>query len=824
MAKRIIDINNWFLDCLTYHNLSCRIPCTLYSVLRDNGIIEDPYYGLNENKLTQLSERGCEFHTAFNVTPQQLECKYILLRFHGIDTLCDVRLNGVLLGNTDNMHRTYEYKVKGLLTAGENKLSLKFSSPTQYVSKMQKKYPLYVTPETIPGAAHLRKASYMFGWDWAPKLPDMGIFRKIELICYNTASLENVFITQTHEYGNVRLNLTAEIDGDAKDTHCIAEFDGSIYEFNGQTCSINVQKPHLWWPNGLGEPFLYKLTLKLYRGDELIDTLEKRIGLRTLCVSTEKDCYGREFCFVINGHKIFSMGANYLPQDSMLADKRGTKHLIESCRNANFNTLRVWGGGVYPDDEFYDLCDENGIIVWQDFMFACFFSVLSDKMAESIKCEAIDNLRRIRHHACIGLLCGNNEIEYGLMNWNTNFSRLTELDYLNLFEHILPDVCDKYAPQIFYWPSSPSSGGGFDNPGDESRGDVHHWDIWHAYHPACEFLDKHFRFCSEFGFSSIPSIKTVHSFANEKDIYAFSEVIDSHQKCSYGYGRILFYCAEMYPYASDFNSLIYETQVMQADMIKLAVEHFRRNRGRCMGSLYWQLNDCWPVVSHSSVDYFGRWKALHYAAKKFYAPVLLSIYLKNEQFCVNISNETLTDFCGSIKVAVKDNSLNTLFYAEYDAKVSALSAADALSTDLSVYITGHQNDRFVCVKLCDDDGKCIAEKSMIFTKPKYYSYCNPEIIYSIEKKGDYTVIRLKASKYAKSVCVDFSGHDFVLSDNFFDITSEEPVEIFVNTDADSQTLYKEISIISMYDLTSMGLGVPSQKKQTEIISKQLNES
>ena len=800
MTKQILEINNWFLDCLSYHNLVCCVPCSLYSVLRDHDLIDAPYYGLNEKKLTQLSDYGCEFHTVFTLTPQQLECENLLLRFYGLDTLCSIHLNGVLIGDTDNMHRTYEYNVKKLLFAGENRLCLSFSSPTRYVAEMQKKYPLYITPETIPGAAHLRKASYMFGWDWAPKLPDMGIFRKIELVCYNNALLENVFITQTHTHGCVHIDLTAEIIGNTDNLRCIAEFNGSVYEFNGQHCSINVKNPRLWWPNGLGEANLYELTLKLYHKDELIDTLQKIIGLRTLSVSTEKDCFGREFCFVINGRKMFSMGANYLPEDSILADKSSTKQLIASCRRANFNTIRVWGGGVYPDDEFYDLCDENGIIVWQDFMFACFFSVLSNKMAESIKHEAIDNIRRIRHHACLGLLCGNNEIEYGLMNWNTNFSRLTELDYLNLFEHILPDICDRYSPQTFYWPSSPSSGGGFDNPGDESRGDVHHWDIWHAYHPAREFLEKHFRFCSEFGFSALPSMKTVRSFAEEKDIYAFSEVIDSHQKCSYGYGRILFYCAEMYPYAADFESLIYETQIMQADMTKMTVEHFRRSRGECMGALYWQLNDCWPVTSQSSVDYFGRWKALHYAAKKFYAPVLLSLYTKNGKFCVNISNETLHDFFGYIKIAVKDNCFNTLYYFEHIIKAASQTAADIFCSRLSEYIAGHENERFVCVSLFDTDGRRLSTESMIFTKPKYYAYLRPCITYTAERCGKNTVIILQADKYAKAVCVDFTKHDFILSDNFFDITSEEPVEIYLDADIEPQDLCKEITIRSMYDL------------------------
>jgi len=366
---------------------------------------------------------------------------------------------------------------------------------------------------------------------------------------------------------------------------------------------------------------------------EVFDRCHKQLGLRTLTVSTEPDADGKgsEFCFVLNGVKIFSMGANLVPMDNLLSritDQRW-ETIVRQAVDANFNTLRVWGGGYYPDSRFYELCDQYGLLVWQDFMVACANIYLTSEMAEEFTQEAICNLKRLHHHASLALLCGNNEMESGVINWGSRDNQLVRDDYTRLYGHLLPELCETYAPDTYYWPSSPSSGGGFDDPDNPAKGDTHYWEVWHGGVPFTTYRQKRFRFCSEYGFESFPSMKTIRTFAREEDMNCFSRVMENHQKCRGGNGKILRYLADNYLYPATFENLVYASQLLQADAIKYGVEHFRRQRGYCMGSTYWQFNDCWPVASWSSVDCFGRYKALHYAARKFYAPVAMGLFLEN---------------------------------------------------------------------------------------------------------------------------------------------------------------------------------------------------
>ena len=387
-----------------------------------------------------------------------------------------------------------------------------------------------------------------------------------------------------------------------------------VHAFGGKPEEMLIENPRLWWPNGYGEQNLYSVLVRLLKNEEEVDTWEKRIGLRTLTKKTTKDEFGEYFAHEVNGVSFFAMRADYIPEDCILGrcSEMRTRQLLTQCKEANFNVIRVWGGGHYPFDGFWDICDELGLVVWQDFMFACALYDLTEEFEENVRRELIDNIRRIRSHPSLGLWCGNNEMEMFTDTEIWGCTPRQKADYIKLYEYIIPKILKEEDPYTFYWPASPSSGGSFDNPNDENRGDVHYWDVWHGNKPITEYRKFYFRYVSEFGFQSFPSIKTVETFTEKEDRNIFSYVMEKHQRNSTANGKIMNYMEQTFLYPSDFDTLLYASQLLQAEAMRYGVEHFRRNRGRCMGAIVWQLNDCWPVASWSSIDYYGRWKALHY--------------------------------------------------------------------------------------------------------------------------------------------------------------------------------------------------------------------
>jgi beta-mannosidase len=804
MTKRDMKLSDWYLS-FRGKGLKCTPPCSLYSTLLEHSLIEHPFIGTNEYKTCELSNEDYEFSTEFTVGKELLGYKNIVLRFYSLDTLCTIKLNGEVLANTDNMHRIYEFQVKERLAQGENRLCVYISSPVKYMEERNKKHFLWSPPFSIPGMAHLRKANYMAGWDWGPTLPDMGIYGDVVLYAYNDNTLDNMLIRQNHLSGAVDLDFTLEGKGSFENTYAriLVSHGKDTYscEIKGVRGSLRIDNPKLWWPNGYGEQNLYNIKAELYENGKVIDTLEKTIGLRTVSISTGQDKYGRDFAFVVNGVKIFAMGADYIPQDSIIpfVTEERTERLIRDCALANFNMLRVWGGGYYPDDCFYDFCDKYGIIAWQDFMIGCANVRLSAGFRETIKAEFIDVLKRIRHHACLGLLCGNNEMELALHTWKVSESELVKSEYLELYEKMLPDICDEYAPESFYWPSSPSSGGGFVEPNDLTSGDTHYWVVWNN-RPIEEYRNEYVRFSSEYGFQSYPSMKTIRSFADEKDLNPFSRVLDSHQKQNQGNYKMLKLCSEYYLYAPDFEKLIYITQLAQVNAIKYGVEHFRRFKGRCNGSLYWQLNDCWPGTSWSSIDYYGRWKALHYAAKRFYAPVLLSAHEDGYNVVLNISNETLRTFKGKVCYAVKDNNFTEIKSGQSEAEVKSAGSRDIIELDLTEYIKGFENNRYLEYSLIDNDNRLVSSNVMLFIKPKHYEFNKPEIKVDIRKDGNVAYFTVSSDTFAMDVGIDFKNLDLVLSDNFFSISSKSNVVVTAETDETVETLKENLTVISLYDV------------------------
>lgn len=794
-----MQIKTWNMTYGEHRDLACMAPCSMYSVLLEHGIIEDPFYGLNELESTGLSDKGCSFAASFVIDESLMAHDFMELTFQGLDTICRIYLNGTLLAKVNDMHCAYTYEVKKLLVPGENHILLEFDSPTEYFREKNARHYLWSTSDGLPGTAHLRKALYMSGWDWGPKLPDMGIFRPVEIHAYDVDAIEDVFVLQKHGETAVELEISVSTKQNAG-TDIYAELAGQRAVLKGGKGKLTVEHPRLWWVRGYGEQYLYDLKVEMTREGRVIDTVSRKIGLRTLTVSTGEDKYGNEFCFVINGVKIFAMGANYIPQDNLLSriSKERTDKLLEDCVEANFNCIRVWGGGYYPEDDFYDKCDELGLMVWQDFMVACANVRLTREYEINFVREAIYNVKRFRNHASLALLCGNNEMEEAVLNWQkVGDSELVKRDYLRLYEQILPELTAEYAPQTFYWPSSPSCGGGFDHPTDHLRGDVHYWAVWHGNVPFTDYRRHLFRFCSEYGFESFPSMKTIRAFSEEKDWNAFSRVMENHQKCSSGNGKIVNYIADNYLYPGSFEKLVYTSQLLQAEAIKYGVEHFRRTRGICMGSIYWQLNDCWPVASWSSIDYYGRYKALHFAAKKFYAPVAMGLFMEEDILTVNISDETREDFQGSIHIRLCRNDFSCIQEVIEQVRVEKLKAADVYRMPVAVE---DRYSNYISVILYDAAGNFIMEQTELFVKPKHYVFEEPNIKVAFASRAEGVELTVSSDCFAKAVEIDFENLDCKLSENFIDLTSDKPRRILARTDYSPEQLERNLRVRSVYDI------------------------
>ncbi|MBQ9744306.1 MAG: glycoside hydrolase family 2 protein [Clostridia bacterium] len=794
-------IENWKMNYKEHYGLECKAPCSMYSVLLQHGLIEDPFYGINELEYTKLSDYDCIFESEFYIDENTIHQNYIELVFLGLDTLCKIYINGKALAETKNMHRQYIFDVKEYVCVGKNTIRLDFSSPTEYFKEMNNKHFVQTNADTIPGAAHLRKAFYMSGWDWGPMLPDMGIFRSVYIDSYSGDKIENIFVRQHHNDGKVTLDISVETRHNT-DCDISVTVDGKeILLDKNKRGQVIIDNPRLWWARGYGEQSLYEITAKIIENGEGVDEKTQKIGLRTLTVSTAKDENGSEFCFVLNGIKIFAMGANYIPQDNILSriNPQRTEELIKMALDANFNCLRVWGGGYYPEDEFFDLCDKYGLMVWQDSMIACCNVWLNEEMTEEYKEEMIYNLKRLRHHPSLGIWCGNNEMEEAVMYWDGfgGNNALVREDYINLYERIFPELVRKYAPETFYWQASPSSGGGFDDPRCDSRGDTHFWEVWHGNKPFTEYRKRKFRFCSEYGFESYPSMKTIKSFCEEKDMNCFSRVMENHQKCKSGNMKILMYLADNYLYPNSFETLVYASQLLQADAIKYGVEHFRRCRGYTMGSVYWQFNDCWPVASWSSVDSYGRYKALHYAAKKFYSPVAMGLFLENDTLTVNIANETMKDFNGSVKVYFSDTSFNISKKFCKEISVSKLSSKDVLTVDAEY---SDKYGEYIYADLYDEKGELIMRQTELFVPPKFFEWKKPTFTVDIQDCDNGVTIDIASDVFAKGVYIDFDACDPVMSDNFINLTNKEKVRIYAKTEKNSKELYDSLRIISVYDI------------------------
>ncbi len=762
-----------------------RVPGSAMDTFYQEGILPDPYQGTNEYQWKEFFNNDFLVKGVFDVGPEEFSKEKLMLVFHGIDTIGQIFLNGTELGLVQNMHRRYAFSVQGIVQAGENVLEIKLTSPLKYIEKKktEAKRKIHLTNTgNLSGSQYIRKAHCMFGWDWGPVLPDAGIFRPIELWAYSEAGLGETLVRQRHTKGEVVLQIETTVCGNNAETESKVSYelfspDGAMIYEGTQEC-ITIDHPQLWWPNGYGKQPLYTLKVYLRTSQERLDEKEYRIGLRTLTISQAPDKWGQEFAITVNGVKIFARGADYIPDDCFYA--RITKEVLErdvqAAVFANFNCLRVWGGGYYPSDTFYDLCDEYGILLWQDLMFACNIYDLTEDFIENIEEEAKDNLLRFRNHASLALICGNNEMETAWENWSDAKGHDPSLkrDYLLQFEYILQKIAKETAPDTFYWPSSPSSGGSFDNPDDENRGDCHYWDVWHGQKPFEEYLNHFFRFCSEFGFQSLPSMKTITAFAEKKDCNLFSRVMESHQKNPSANGKILYYLSETFRYPKNLESLVFLSQVLQGYAMKTATEHFRRNRGRCMGSIYWQFNDNWPVASWSSMDYFGRYKALHYMARKFCAPIAGSIRKQQQKVEFWISNETFEPVQVQAEICLKTLDFEILEEHVLSCDVPALSAVCMDTRDYQELIHGQADNVFVCVEYEYTSGGITEKKKEfeIFVPMKYLELKDPCL--TVKEYEDGSVL-LAAKSFVPYCMIESEDGDVIWEDNAVALTDETPV-------------------------------------------------
>ena len=810
---KTISLNGaWTLEipASAFGAVPAAVPGSVYHDLLTAGCIEDPFWRDNETEALKLMENDFVYSRRFEVDPDLLGCESVILRCEGLDTLAEIRVNGALAGTAENMHRIWEYDVKSLLREGENDISVRFASPTKYIREAYALSRADGSSDAMVGFPLLRKAHCMFGWDWGPRLPDAGIWRPISLLGIDTARIRDVLILQDHSRApdavalTVRTNLEHVGAGEAAVRVRVTGPGGETFEACGEEAVIHIPEPKLWWPAGFGDQPLYTVTVTLEKDGAELDSSEKRIGLRTMTVTRKKDEWGESFSHCVNGVDIFAMGADYIPEDNLLprVNPERTRKLLTDARAANMNCVRVWGGGYYPEDAFYDICDELGLLVWQDFMFACAVYNLTDEFEANITAEFVDNVRRLRHHPSLALWCGNNEMEQFVAQGEWVSSKRQAADYIKMYEYVIPKVLKTEDPQAFYWPASPSSGGSFDEPQDPNRGDVHYWDVWHGLKPFTDYRNYLFRYVSEFGFQSFPCMETIESFTLPEDLNLFSYVMEKHQRNASAIGRIVFYLSQMYLYPREMSELVYASQLLQAQAMQYGVEHWRRHRGHCMGAVIWQLNDCWPVASWASIDYFGRWKALHYYAKRFFAPVLISCHeegilsqntnVNAEPFALkksarlNVSNETRSPFAGTVRWSLRRPDASVIREGSESVSVSAL---DTLWLDELDFSEEDTYGTYFAYELLDAEGRTVGGGSVLFCPPKHFRFADPEL--SVRREGDELIVTARA--YARSVEI-LAGADTVLEDNYFDMNAGERRVKVVRGEPG------ELSVRSVYDI------------------------
>lgn len=798
------------------------VPGCVHTDLLAAGKIEDPFYRDNELHTLWVGETDWTYRRAFTVPLDMLAHERVLLRCEGLDTVATITLNGVTLGHTENMYRTWEFDVKSILTAGENTIQITFASAMEYVREREARggvLPAWgVGQHKLNSGSWIRKQPSNFGWDWGPMLVTCGIWRDITLIAFDTARLTDVLVLQNHSQpGQVGLSVRvqAEVTGTAALTaRCRASIDGeAVAEASAPLSAgsgeiaLTIHNPRLWWPNGMGSQPLYTVAVELVGPDgALLDQDEKRIGLRTLNLDRHDDEWGETFQFAVNGTPFFAKGGNWIPADTFVTrlTPDDYRRLLEDSAAANLNMIRVWGGGIYEADAFYDICDELGLCVWQDFIFACAtYPGFDQDFLADVKHEAEDNVQRLRHHASLALWCGNNELEQGLVGSKWTARTMSWEDYGAIFDTLLPEAVHRLDPQRDYWPGSPHT-----PRGDRSywqspeAGDTHLWSVWHGKEPFEWYRDTFHRFVSEFGFQSFPEPHTTYTYTLPEDRNLTSYVMEHHQRSGNGNALIVHYMTDWFQLPSSFEMWLWLSQILQGLGIKYAVEHWRAHMPRTMGALYWQINDCWPVASWSSIDYFGRWKALHYMAKRFYAPLLITGQ-EDETGAVTVlvTSDLHTDQSGDVIWTLTDVEGNVLARDTFGVSLGANQSQRVNTLNLAPYLASHGARNLLLFLDLKVNGEIVSSNFVSFARPKHLMLHEPGFDIQVDtvENGRFRVT-LQAERPALWAWLTLADGDARFSDNFFHMRAGQPVQVMAS--APGMTLdafQKNLRVYSLID-------------------------
>ena len=805
--------------------LPANVPGGVHTDLLALGRIPDPFVGDNEKRVQWVAEADWEYRHQFATTPELLRQPHIWLVCDGLDTLATVSLNGRELGRAANMFRQYRWDVKPLLKVGENDLRIAFDSPVRFAAAQQAIRPMPGVSHAIPGGPYLRKAPCHFGWDWGPQLPPIGVWKDIRLEGYEGARIAEVRLSQQHAEGQVTVEARVAVQSwDEAPRSAVMRLvapDGQVFETsaavapgNESTLRVDIPNPQIWWPNGYGAQPLYRTSVELHQSDLRLDQREYQLGLRTLELRQQPDEWGRSFTFVVNGLPIFAKGSNWIPADSFptrITDEY-LEGLIRSAAETHQNMLRVWGGGFYEEERFYDLCDRYGILVWQEFIFSCsIYPLDAPDFLENVRVEVVENIRRLRHRACLALWCGNNEMEWGWVDWNWNRPELQDLKtaYDRFFHDTLPAWCQAEDPDHSYWPSSPSSDTPFNDPNGQRQGDAHYWDVWHGRKPFTSYRDQYPRFMSEFGFQALPPLATIRTYAGEADWNMTSYIMEMHQKNASGNSLMVGQMLDTFRLPKDFVSLVYLSMALQAEGIRYGVEHWRRHPDRVAGTLYWQLNDCWPVASWSSLDYFGRWKALHYAARRFYAPLMLSIEDKPPEQAVYVSNDLLEPWEGAVNWSLETLAGEVLASGQAPIKAAPQAATQVCRLDFSDRISDDNIRRLVFVAELWQGDRFVTRQTSGFAPIKHLSLADPAVTMDLRGERGQLIVELNSRSLALLVEVSLDGFDVVFSDNYFNLPAGRTTRISCPMPA-GWTLSrakKAFRLRSVYDSYSHGSAV-----------------
>ena len=816
-----------------------QVPGVVQTDLLKDGLIPDPFYQDNDTKLQWIGLTDWEYRTTFEADAATLGHDHVDLVFEGLDTYADVYVNDQAVLHADNMFRRWRVPVKGILKSGPNNLRVVFHSPIESMIPKVKALP-YILPaistaintgneENIATSPYTRKAPYQYGWDWGPRYVTEGIWRPIRVETWDALRIENFHvqqetITKTDAAVNAEFNIEAGRSTPASLEVTYGPLSGTSFPavrqsvqlvpgLNRISVPIHIANPKLWYPNGYGTQDRYQFSAVVRMGKDIVANAALKTGLRSIELRREVTKTGKSFAFIVNGMPVFAKGADVIPFDSF--PNRVTpeihRQILESARDAHMNMVREWGGGYYESDDFYDICDELGILVWQEFMFGGDMVPGGADFQNSVKQEAIDQVTRLRDHPSIVLWCGNNEIETGWVHWGDRqiFKESVSpadrekvwTDYVVLFHGILAQVVAQYGNPVPYWGSSPSAN--FENPPDsQTDGDMHYWQVWHALAPIEMYTQQFPRFMSEYGFQSFPEMRTIRTFAKPEDMDIRSATMRDHQKNTGGNERILSYMLRWYPEPKDFASFVYLSQVLQAEAIKVGAEHLRRQMPNTMGSLYWQLNDCWPVASWASIDYYGRWKALQYYARRFYDDMIVSPFRHDGKVDVYVVSDKLQPLNGTIHTRLLDFSGKVLNEKTQDVQIPAQSSAIYFTVDQKELLAHADPTKSFLVFDLTVGGQQVSRNLIFFDTMHNLDLPKPvKIETSLDKSNGGYAVTLRSPALARSVFVSFGDLDVKTEDNYFDLLPGEAVTVKLKTPAavTLDQLKSGIQVISLTD-------------------------